>query len=84
MITANVYVDDELMDIYVADGILVSTPTGSTAYNLSAAGPVLVPSMEAMIITPICPHSLNKRSLVVSSDSKLRIEVGKDKGKLSG
>ena len=71
--------DDELMDTYVADGILVSTPTGSTAYNLSAAGPVLVPSMEAMIITPICPHSLNKRSLVVSSDSKLRIEVGKTK-----
>ncbi len=63
MITANVYVDDELMDIYVADGILVSTPTGSTAYNLSAAGPVLVPSMEAMIITPICPHSLNKEVL---------------------
>lgn len=63
----------------MADGILVSTPTGSTAYNLSAAGPVLVPSMEAMIITPICPHSLIKRSLVVSSDSKLRIEVGKTK-----
>ena len=70
MITANVYVDDELMDTYVADGILVSTPTGSTAYNLSAAGPVLVPSMEAMIITPICPHSLNKRScLLYTSDA---------------
>lgn len=79
MITAKVYVDDELLDTYVADGILVSTPTGSTAYNLSAAGPVLVPGMEAMIITPICPHSLNKRSLVVSSQSKLRIQVGKTK-----
>lgn len=79
MITAMVYVDGELLDTYVADGILVSTPTGSTAYNLSAAGPVLAPTMEAMIITPICPHSLNKRSLVVSSDSKLRIEVGKTK-----
>jgi len=79
MITAKVFVDEELLDTYVADGILVSTPTGSTAYNLSAAGPVLVPSMEAMIITPICPHSLNKRSLVVSSESKLRIEVGKTK-----
>lgn len=79
MITAKVYVDEELLDTYVADGILVSTPTGSTAYNLSAAGPVLAPSMEAMIITPICPHSLNKRSLVVSSESKLRIEVGKTK-----
>ena len=79
MITAEVYVEDELLDTYVADGILVSTPTGSTAYNLSAAGPVLAPGMEAMIITPICPHSLNKRSLVVSSDSRLRIEVGRTK-----
>lgn len=79
MITTSVYVDDELLDTYVADGILISTPTGSTAYNLSAAGPVLAPAMEAMIITPICPHSLNKRSLVVSSESKLRIEVGKTK-----
>lgn len=79
MITTRVYVDEELLDTYVADGILVSTPTGSTAYNLSAAGPVLAPTMEAMIITPICPHSLNKRSLVVSSGSKLRIEVGKTK-----
>lgn len=81
MITTEVYVDDELLDTYVADGILVSTPTGSTAYNLSAAGPVLAPGMEAMIITPICPHSLNKRSLVVSSDSRLRIKVGRTKEK---
>lgn len=79
MITTRVYVDDELMDTYVADAILVSTPTGSTAYNLSAAGPVLAPGMEAMIITPVCPHSLNKRSLVVSAEAKLRIEVGQTK-----
>lgn len=79
MITVSVFVDDYRMDTYVADGLLVSTPTGSTAYNLSAAGPVLAPGMEAMIITPICPHSLNKRSLVVSSESKLRIEVGRTK-----
>ncbi len=67
MITAEVYVDNDLLDTYVADGILVS------------AGPVLAPGMEAMIITPICPHSLNKRSLVVSSSSKLRIELGRTK-----
>lgn len=79
MITTSVYVEDELLDTYVADAILIATPTGSTAYNLSAAGPVLAPGMEAMIITPICPHSLNKRSLVVSSDARLRIEVGKTK-----
>lgn len=79
MITTRVYVDNELMDTYVADAILVSTPTGSTAYNLSAAGPVLAPGMEAMIITPVCPHSLNKRSLVVSAETRLRIEVGQTK-----
>ena len=79
MITTRVYVDDSLLDTYVADGILISTPTGSTAYNLSAAGPVLEPAMEAVIITPVCPHSLNKRSLVVSSRSRLRIEVGRTK-----
>ncbi len=79
MITTRVYVDDELLDTYVADAILVSTPTGSTAYNLSAAGPVLAPGMEAMIITPVCPHSLNKRSLVVSAGAELRIEVGRTK-----
>lgn len=79
MITAQVYVDDSLLDTYVADAVLVSTPTGSTAYNLSAAGPVLAPGVEAMIITPICPHSLNKRSLVVSSQAKIRVVIGKTK-----
>lgn len=79
MITARVFVDGYYMDTYVADAVLVSTPTGSTAYNLAASGPVLEPAMEAMIITPICPHSLNKRSLVVSSRAKIRIEVGRTK-----
>ena len=80
MMTAKVYVDDTLLDTYVADAVLVSTPTGSTAYNLSAFGPVLVPGMEALIITPICSHSLNKRSVVVSSESVIRIQVGQTKG----
>ncbi len=77
MITTSVWVNDELMDTYVADGVIVATPTGSTAYNLSAGGPVLSPNMEALVITPICPHSLNKRSLVVSSDDRIRIQVEK-------
>ncbi|MBO5488801.1 MAG: NAD(+)/NADH kinase, partial [Eubacterium sp.] len=59
MMTAKVYVDEKLVDTYVADAVLVSTPTGSTAYNLSASGPILVPGMEGLIITPICSHSLN-------------------------
>lgn len=77
MITMSVWVNDALMDTYVADGVLVATPTGSTAYNLSAGGPVLSPNMEALVITPICPHSLNKRSLVVSSRDSIRIQVEK-------
>jgi len=79
MMTARIYVDDQLVDTYVADAVLVSTPTGSTAYNLSASGPILVPGMEALIITPICSHSLNKRSVVVSSKSVIRVDIGKTK-----
>lgn len=74
-----VYVDDQFIDTYVADGIIISTPTGSTGYNLSAGGPVLAPAVQAIIITPICPHSLNKRSLVVEPDSKVEIKIGKCK-----
>lgn len=77
MITTSVWVNGELMDTYVADGIIVATPTGSTAYNLSAGGPVLSPNMEALVITPICPHSLNKRSVVVSSGDRICIRVEK-------
>lgn len=79
LITLHVYVNGELLDTYVADGIIVSTPTGSTGYNLSAGGPVLAPEVKAMIVTPICPHSLNKRSLVVSHHDLLEIVVGKSK-----
>ncbi|MFA9463260.1 MAG: NAD(+)/NADH kinase [Velocimicrobium sp.] len=79
LIELEVYVDNEFIDTYVADGVIVSTPTGSTGYNLSAGGPVLAPKVQAMIITPICPHSLNKRSLVVDSDSNVLIRVGKTK-----
>ncbi|MFW5670393.1 MAG: NAD(+)/NADH kinase, partial [Acetivibrio ethanolgignens] len=70
---------DEWIDTYVADGLIISSPTGSTGYNLSAGGPVLVPEVPAMIITPICPHSLNKRSLVVSSQDKIKVVVGQSK-----
>lgn len=79
LITLDVYVNDEWIDTYVADGLIISSPTGSTGYNLSAGGPVLVPEVPAMIITPICPHSLNKRSLVVSSRDKIKVVVGQSK-----
>jgi len=57
----------------VSDGLIISTPTGSTAYNLSAGGPILSPKMEAMVITPICPHSLSFRPIVINADSKIEV-----------
>ncbi len=83
LITVKVYVNDELADIYRADGVIISTPTGSTGYNLSAGGPVLVPYVKAIIVTPICPHSLNKRSLIVDASDKITLKIGqtKDEGK---
>lgn len=79
LITIKVYINDELADIYRADGLIVSTPTGSTGYNLSAGGPVMVPHTQATVITPICAHSLNKRSLVVSADDRITLELGRTK-----
>lgn len=76
LVSVKVYINNELLDTYVADGLLISSPTGSTGYNLSAGGPVMVPSMEAMILTPICPHSLNNRSLVISSEDEIILEIG--------
>lgn len=73
-----IYVNDEYLANFRADGIIISTPTGSTAYNLSAGGPVLKPDIECMVITPICAHSLHSRSIVVSADDVIRIEAGFD------
>ena len=60
----SVYVNDEYLNEYAADGVLVATPTGSTSYNLSAGGPVIAPGARMMVLTPICSHSLNARSIV--------------------
>lgn len=79
LITVKVFLNDELADVYRADGLIISTPTGSTGYNLSAGGPVMVPHLRAMVVTPICPHSLNKRSLVVDSSDRITLEIGQTK-----
>lgn len=74
----DVYVDDQLLNDYTADGLIISTPTGSTAYNLSAGGPLIVPNASMMVMTPICAHALNARSVVLPDSSRVRICI-KDK-----
>lgn len=74
IIDINLSVNGEEPIKYGADGIIISTPTGSTAYSLSAGGPVMAPDIEGVILTPICPHSLDSRSLILSADTNLCIE----------
>ncbi len=69
-----VLVDDEMVAQYSADGIIVATPTGSTAYSMSAGGPIVVPGVAALVITAICPHTLAVRPIVVPATSEIKIE----------
>jgi NAD+ kinase len=75
LITLEVSVDDELLTRYRCDGLIVSSPTGSTAYSLSAGGAVVHPQAEVFALTPICPHTLSNRSVIVSLDSIIRVKV---------
>ena len=70
------FVNGELLNSYEADGIIISTPTGSTAYNMSAGGPIVEPTASLTVITPICSHALNTRSIVLSGDDEIVIEIG--------
>ncbi|MEN8223832.1 MAG: NAD kinase [Bacteroidota bacterium] len=79
LIVIHVYVDDIFLNSYWADGLIVATPTGSTAYSLSSGGPIVSPGSENFVITPIAPHNLTIRPIVVSDKSKIRIRVeGRD------
>ena len=77
LVELKIYVNGELLSIYNADGIIVSTPTGSTGFSLSAGGPIIFPQTDVIVITPICPHSLQARSLVVSGEDRIMIEIGR-------
>ncbi len=82
-ISFDIFVNDLFLCNYHADGIIISTPTGSTGYSMSAGGPIVEPSANMILITPICPHTLNSRSLVLSAETKIRIVIcsGKDNRK---
>ncbi len=75
IISLGIYVNNNFVDLYSADGVVISSPTGSTAYSLSAGGPIASPDLKVLIITPICPHILHSRSIVISNKDIVKIEV---------
>lgn len=72
------YINNKHVCDYIADGLIISTPTGSTAYTLSAGGPVVVPGLESIVIVPICPHSLTTRPIVIPSNEEIIVRVDTD------
>lgn len=75
IIKFNIYVNGQFLHEYNADGMIVTTPTGSTGYNLSAGGPLVEPKAQLITLTPICPHTLNQRSIILSPDDVIEIEI---------
>lgn len=82
IVNVRIYVNGRFLNDYCADGVIVATPTGSTGYNLSAGGPIVEPSASLLLLTPICPHTLNTRSIVFSPEDEISVEIpmGKDGG----
>ena len=77
IVNLTVRVNDQAMTSYRADGLIIATPTGSTAYSLSAGGPIIHPSMEALVLSPICPFALTNRPIVVPDTSKIKVHLTK-------
>ncbi len=81
--TLDLFINDKKLCSYVADGLIISTPTGSTAYSLSAGGPVISPDVDCFLIIPICPHTLNTRPIIIPSNEKIKITANEKKEKLN-
>ena len=75
MIALDAYVGDMLVDHYIADGLVLSSPTGSTAYSLSAGGPIIAPDVQCFLLNPICPHTLTSRPIVLSAKEHVRLKI---------
>lgn len=75
MITIETFLNGEYLNSYWADGLIISTPTGSTGYSLSCGGPILTPNVNGLVITPIAPHNLNARPLVIPDDTEIKLKV---------
>lgn len=75
IIQFNIYVNGQFLNDYNADGMIITTPTGSTGYNLSAGGPIIEPKARLIMLTPICPHTLNQRSIILSAEDMIEIEI---------
>jgi NAD+ kinase len=75
MITIETYLDGEFLNSYWADGLIIATPTGSTGYSMSCGGPILTPNVKSLVITPIAPHNLNARPLVITDDTEIQLKI---------